>query len=55
MTAQIAISMSQLQELVNEVQKMQRAHILQVADGVVVVVKPQRKPAPKKSNAHNHP
>lgn len=48
MTADIAISMNQLQELIDEVRKTQRAHTLQVADGVVAVVKPQRKPAPKK-------
>ena len=48
MTAEIAISMNQLQELIDEVRKTQRAHTLQVADGVVAIVKPQQKPTPKK-------
>lgn len=50
MTIQVSISMSQLQELVEEVQKTQRSQTLRLTDDVVAVVKPDRHLAPRSAS-----
>lgn len=49
MAAEMAINLSQLQELVGEVQKTQQAQTVRLADGVVAVVKPERPPVSRKA------
>jgi hypothetical protein len=49
MASELSINISQLQELATEVQKTKKPQTVQLADGVVAVVKPEQKPAPRKT------
>jgi len=49
MASEMIVNFGQLQELVNEVQKTKKTHTVQLADGVVAVVKPDEQPAPSRS------
>lgn len=49
MATEVSISLSQLQDLVNDVQQSQHQRTIRLAEGVVAVVKPERKPAKRSS------
>lgn len=49
MSAEVSVDLHQLQQLVDEVQKSKQAQTIRLADGVVAVVKPEQKPAPRKA------
>lgn len=45
MAGEVAIGMSQLQAVVSEVRKTKKTQTVHLADGVVAVVKPEKRPA----------
>lgn len=49
MSAEVSIDFSQLQQLVDEVQKTKQSQTVRLADGVVAVVKPDRKAVERKA------
>ena len=49
MAGEVAISMSQLQELVGDVRKTKRARVVHLADGVVAVIKPEKSPVTRRA------
>lgn len=49
MSAEVSVNLSELQQLVDQVQKSKQAQTIRLADGVVAIVKPEPTPALRKS------